>query len=60
MEKEKLLQELNELSKLKKIVTKSLKQAPEGRLRSELAQGKYPQYYLINEPTRQSIPRANT
>lgn len=57
MKDEKLTKELNELQRLKEIVIKSLKQAPEGRLRSEMAQGKYPQYYLINDMYKKTYPK---
>ena len=57
MKNEKLTKELNELQKLKKVVIKSLKQAPEGSLRSEMAQGKYPQYYLIHNEYKEKYPK---
>lgn len=57
MNNEKESKELAELRKLKVIVTKSLKQAPEGSLRSELAQGKYPQYYLVNDEYKNMYPK---
>lgn len=47
MNKEKYAKEIEELGELKEKVLESLRDAPEGRIRSELAKGKYPQYYYF-------------
>lgn len=52
MKKESYIKELTMLEELKKQVIRSLEKAPEGRIRAEMAKGKYPQYYYFsaNEP----------
>lgn len=57
MQKKDYRNELRELSRLKKVVQASLKKAPEGRIRCEMAQGRYPQYYIILEEEREQYPR---
>lgn len=49
MDKKVFQTELEELCKLKSRVEDSLKYAPKGILHSEMAQGKYPQYYVVEE-----------
>ena len=57
MKNDKCIAELKELNRLKALVLNSLKKAPsEGRLRSEMAQGKYPQYYLLLPEEQDSYP----
>ena len=57
MKNDKCIAELKELNRLKALVLNSLKKAPsEGRLRSEMAQSKYPQYYLLLPGERDSYP----
>lgn len=48
---------MEELDALEKRVLESLRNAPTGRLRSEMAKGKYPQYYVIIEEERQKYPK---
>lgn len=50
-------EELQQLSQLKVKVMQSFQNAPEGRMRCEMAQGKYPQYYVINEETKENYPQ---
>lgn len=50
-------EELKYVQSLIQMVQKSLKGAPEGTLRCEMAQGKYPQYYLIHKEEREKYPR---
>lgn len=51
------LEELKYVQNLMEQVNESLKDAPEGTLRCEMAQGKYPQYYLIHKDERERYPR---
>lgn len=57
MQKNDYQNELRELNRLRKVVLASLKKAPEGRMRCEMAQGRYPQYYLMLEEEREQYPR---
>jgi len=57
LKKETIMKELRELDRLKDILTKSIKEAPAGRIRSEMAQGKYPQFYVIREEDRAEHPK---
>lgn len=47
----------NQLLNLKEKVVSSLKTAPEGKMHCEMAQGKYPQYYILDEKESQQFPR---
>lgn len=51
------LEELKYVQSLMERVQESLKDAPEGTLRCEMAQGKYPQYYLVHKDEREKYPR---
>lgn len=53
-----LRKELDEISRLEKLVRKSLEDSPEddGNIRSEMKKGKYPQYYLVTKSDRQKFP----
>jgi len=55
-ENQQLVKELEELERLEVIVRKSLKNSPEGKLRSEMAQGKYPQYYYLCKEKKIEYP----
>ena len=57
MENNLYTDEYEELTKLKMIVMESLKNAPEGRTRCEMAQGKYPQYYVIRADEIEHYPK---
>ena len=57
MDKTRLLAELDELRKLREQVEKSLQNAPSGSIRSEMAQGKYPQYYMKSDEYADKYPK---
>ena len=57
MNKTRLLAELDELRKLREQVEKSLQNAPSGSIRSEMAQGKYPQYYMKSDEYADKYPK---
>ncbi len=50
-------EELKQIQSLILQVQKSLVGAPEGTLRCEMAQGKYPQYYLVKKDEKERYPR---
>ena len=49
MTQKEIQDQLLEIRRLRKEVLKSVSKAPSGRVRCEMAQGKYPQYYYISE-----------
>lgn len=56
MNNKTLLKELTNISKLKDLVLESLKNSPPGKMRSEMSQGKYPQYYEILDKHKDKYP----
>ncbi len=57
MRKEELEKELARVVALKKQVEQSIDYNIKGRIRCEMAQGKYPQYYLYTEDEQKKYPR---
>ncbi len=57
MKKNNIDKELAELAVLKKQVENSLKGAPQGELRCEMARGKYPQYYIKQDEEKDRYPK---
>lgn len=56
MKKTDYERELEELEHLRRVVEQSLLNAPKGRMRCEMAKGKYPQYYIIDDETKEKHP----
>lgn len=55
MKNQRYLQELQELEALEKIILRSLKNAPTGTIRCAMAQGKYPQYYILTNDSKEQF-----
>lgn len=57
MESNKYMKEMEELKILREKVEKSLLNAPKGRIRAEMKNGKYPQYYLFDKENEEISTR---
>lgn len=56
MERERYEWELQEIRRIRRKIDESGLVVPDGKLRCEMAQGKYPQYYLVTEDLKEEYP----